>query len=357
MFPRFSLLVLSLALTTDTALSNDSAWSTLDAEVEALANALRDEAQPIQLGGLLRFIGAQSSQNPGGGSPQDLGGVLIDSVRIDVAGQLAGWDWFFEGETVRGNLNLLDGWMRHSLGQNHSLTVGQFRPPILRSALMYRGNLLLLARTRNGGLIFDRRDQGVMLESSLDDVHLALAAQNGADSTGDDLQLTGRVQWDAMGNGVGPTEGAFGAGQGTHLTLGAAITDDAAAPNDGHAIAAEAALTIDRFSVQAEWIDYEEDFNLLRGAGTALPTEPEFGGTHPWSLTASALVVPDKVELAARVDEFDDEEGMGRNRTLTTFGFNFFIDGHDLKWQLNYSHLDSTAGDEEILAIGVTAQI
>jgi hypothetical protein len=176
--------------------------------------------------------------------------------------------------------------------------------------------------------------------------HGQLAIHNGADTVGSDHQVTGRITLDVAGEGVQEREGAYGAPQELAATIGVSGTDDQGLDN-GEIVAFEAAMTMGPISFQGEYLNYGRTYDL---DVLGIPIPGSRSDTNPYSLTASAMVVPDRVELALRFDDFEDNLG----RELLTAGANYYFEGHAAKLQLNFTHLDSLGGDEQILALGAT---
>jgi len=348
--PRFAVLATLLLVAPLSASSNDK-WLLLEAELESLAQAPVSaegvQNETFEVSGWVRANYANSQNIPAPMSTEDLGGFNMDDVRVQFAGALGNTQMVLSVDGFSGATVLYDAYVIQPLHDNISVTAGQFRVPFLRTALVNSNHLLFIARTRSGVFYFPRNTatRGVMFEATSGPVLIQLAVQNGADILGDDMLLTARVTADIVGQGAGMVEGAYGADDELGVTIGIAISEDQAAPTDeGVAIAAEAAAVWGPFSVQAEAVDYEDDYDIAVLGGR--------GGTTPYSVTASWMPVKDSLEFAARVDEFDDT----LNRTQTTFGLNHYREGGHVKLQVNFRHLESAGlgGDENLVAVGAT---
>ena len=218
--------------------------------------------------------------------------------------------------------------------------LGQFRPPFMWSSQVDEDKFLLLSRTVNGA-IWASRDNGVMLNGTFEQIGWYVAAQNGADSVGDDLAFTGRVDFDALGAGIGLQEGAYNAADESTLTVGVAFHDDGAL-SDGTAIGADGVYTMGAFSAHAEIVDYDADFSVV-------------GDTTPFSVTASYMVSPDEYEIAVRFEDADDSADTSR----ITLGVNRYITGHDAKWGINYTTTDSDSAilEVDVVSVGLTLSV
>ena len=190
-----------------------------------------------------------------------------------------------------------------------------------------------------------------MLRWSDQGFRLMGAIQNGADLQAHDSQYTVRGEWDAMGGGVALSEGAYGAPNEAALTLGAAYTDDQSG-SEGAAFAVDAAFTSNDLSIQAEVVDYEDDYTALDIAnGVILPSEAAAGrgDTTPWSVTVSHLLGnEDQYEATVRYEDFDD----GFERNLLSVGASWYLSGHDAKLLFNFTTEDSLGPDVDLFLLG-----
>jgi hypothetical protein len=317
-------------------------WTALDMEFQGL-EALELEYEP------LAEIWGYGRSNVYYDKDDNHGALNLDNLRVNLVGQLAGYDYRLTSELASGSLELLDAWMTTGIGEEFGFTLGQFKTPFLRSGMLEACDLLMIARTRNG-IFYATRDQGVMVNGDHGRFHWALAAQNGASAQFEQMLTTAHAKVDIIGQPEMAHEGAYGSGGTTRLTVGAGISNDDAS-SDGTAFALEANFVNKRFCLQAEWLDYGDDYSFL-------DTEQR-GGTSPWSVTASYMLVLQKYELALRYDDFDDvSEPMEYSRRVLTAGLNRYIQGHDLKWQLNVASAHKGGGDDGphdlLVALGVT---
>ena len=250
-------------------------------------------------------------------------------------------------------MTILDAYARAAVGDQVGFTMGRFRTPFLRSGLIEACDLLFITRTRNG-VYWSRRSDGAMLSGDHGRLHWAGTVQNGVDGMRERMKTSLYAKVNVIGEPELPWEGAYHAGDTTRFTLGGGLTNDSAvaASGNGTAYSVEGYLTHGRLSLQAEWTHYESAYTIED------PVEQR-GGTSPWSITGSFMLVPDKYELALRFDEFDDRrEPTSRHRQTTTLGVNRYIAGHYLKWQLNYAHARKSGSEdgphEDWLALGLT---
>jgi len=72
-------------------------------------------------------------------------------------------------------------------------------------------------------------------------------------------------------------------------------------------------------------------------------------GETPWDATVSYMFAPDEWEVAGRWEDFGDSD----DSSMLSLGINYYVEGHDVKWQLNYSTIDSDNSGNEIDVIAV----
>jgi len=331
-------------------IEEENAWEAIDAELRDLDREAMVERTAPEIWGYGRAnvfkkdVGNQTATN-------------LDNFRLNVTGNTLGAAFRVTADFAEGTAVLQDAWMSAALGETVHVTFGQFKIPMLRSGLIEARDLLFIARTRNG-VFYSRRDQGAMLNGDHGRLHWSAAVQNGFDSVGNKVLATAHVSVNAIGAPPLPWEGALEAEGGTRLTLGAGVSDDGAGGGRrrGRAYSIELYGIYKGVHLQAEWLDYGSDYNN--------PNVPNFleqrGSTSPYSITASTMVVPERYELALRFDDFDDTSTpLDFDRRSLTVGINRYIQGHEIKWQLNYVKFFNDGAndgpDDSILALGLTA--
>jgi len=351
----------ALALTAASGLSfagpGSEEWAGLDRDIENLASSFAPQGGGFAVDGFLISSYDNSSDIMVGSN--DLGGFTVRNARANLQGSVGDYGVFISfdagadptgfGPLIGGLLgtysfgtgaaNLLDAYGTFSIGDQVNGQVGQFRPPFLWSSQLNEDKFVLLNRSINGA-IWASRDTGVMFNGTFEQVGWYVSAQNGSDSVGDELAFTGRVDFDALGTGAGMQEGAYGASDESSLTVGVAFHDDGDL-NDGTAIGGDAVYTIGAFSAAAEIVDYDQDY-----FGTDMT---------PFSVTASYMVSPDEYEIAVRFEDLDDSD----DTTIITGGVNRYVAGHDAKWGINYTTVnsDDSSIEVDIISVGLTVSV
>jgi len=370
---------LALTLVSVPGFATENEWSSLDQEIANLSSSLSAQNAPgPKIGGFIRtsFRYSNDEEALNLGTPpgtEKESGFKLDKVRIEIAGDV-GQDYAYKVsfELNSGSAELRDAYVTWKVADTVKGTMGRFKKPVLRSGLGADKNLLFQERSALGGF-FDARDTGLMFSGNFETIDWSIAAQNGLDSKQDELNFAARITANLMGAGVGKVEGAYGAGQDTNLMVGLAWTDDQSM-DDGQAIAVEAAMTSGPFSIAAEAVAFDEGFSASQGGGgyqnkggdilhwgssnTLVEVNP--ADNTSWGVTGSYMFT-EQYEAAVRFEmgEGDDVGGVDPSVEAWSACVNRYIQGHDLKWTLEYLHTSSDLDSNEIdeWTLGLTVGI
>ncbi len=347
---------------TGTAVANDD-WAQLDQDIQALSASVTGlEEHGMHIGGRIRTL-YQSSSDVTTASGNDLGGFSVRNARLYSSGTTAG-DIGYRVEVDFGNgagaaqLGLLDAYLDIPVGGEISARVGQFRAHVSREALIDSGNLFFVERSAIGNH-FSGRSQGIALNGDMGEFGWALTIQNGNDGTGDDLFMALRGGIDLMGGGTDLVEGAYGAGD--EMEASAAVSyfsDDAVEDADGFLV--EGSLATGQFSAQASILSLGDAVSLANvdnenpaaSAGLEADTTPfSVQGTFMLSEAGSDYGA---WELGLRFQDLDDTN----ETTVIDFGANYYANGHDYKYIINYSSISSDDASLEVdtITLGVNAR-
>ncbi|MFT5050690.1 MAG: hypothetical protein ACI8QZ_002092 [Chlamydiales bacterium] len=342
----------ALSLTTIAGQASESEWSQLDKEVEALSMSLTQGGDGPTLGGRVSTYYTSSSDVMVGAD--DLGGFILPDARVDLSGSVGEYGYriqynFGDGSLGDGGAGLLDAYIEIPVGELKA-TVGQYRPPILRSGLTH-GNRLAFAQRSELGLLFSGRDAGGMLAGNFDAIGWWLAVMNGgAANTGDELMVAGRVAFDFLGAGAGDSEGSYGASDDPSGTVAAAFFADGESDGDGFVV--EAAIATSVYSVSFELAALGGDLATeLYVPGAAMPLSTVEGDSSPFSIAGTYMLQPDVWELGARFQTVDN----AADTTKIDVAVTRFVQGHDLKYQAQFSQSDSDPGgfDGSVILLGM----
>jgi len=368
---------LALTLVSVPGFATENEWSSLDQEIANLSSSLSAQNAPgPKIGGFIRTSFRYSSDEEAvfaPGNTEKEAGFKLDKVRIEIAGDVnQDYSYKVSFELNSGTAALRDAYVTWTVADNVKGTMGRFKKPVLRSGLGSDKNLLFQERTALGGF-FDARDTGLMFSGNFETIDWSIAAQNGLDGKQDEFNYAARVTANLMGAGVGKVEGAYGAGQETNLMLGLAWTDDGSM-DDGSAIAVEAAMTSGPFSIAAEAVAFDEGFGptqtgtgyqnkagdvLAWGSSNSL-VEVDPSDNTSWDMTASYMFT-EQYEAAIRFEmgEGDDVGGVDPSVEAWSACVNKYVQGHDLKWTLQWLHTSSDLVSNEIdeYTLGLTVGI
>ena len=317
----FSAIAIAAASSTSQAAEGD--WLQLDQDIASLSSSVA-QGGGIDMGAIIR-----NSYRDGNTE----GGWSFEDVDVWLEGSLEEFDWRVSMDLDSGSAVLEDAWVRWACGEDIGITWGQFKQNLVRSAIVDPENLLFIDRSLIG-TEFDRWDNGIQVDGDMSGFMWSLAAQNGSDGTGDSLAFGAHVGYH-IGNGVTMSEGAMKGGEEFDATIGVGYFDE---QDDGFdaILLIDCAFTVGPISGGVELADGGYDA-VLSGSD----------GTNPWALMVGYLLA-DNLELGFRHEDRDNTADEYRS----TFGLNWYLHGHNAKWQINY--IDDDALTDQVIAIGLT---
>jgi hypothetical protein len=347
------LLVPALAATA-VAGSSDDAFLELDRELAQIGQ--QNPSEGLRTGALLRavFDHADDDLSLTG---DDVSGFRLYDAQLWVDARIGAYEVFIKtdaGETtafppIAGDgvtaFTLRDAWARTELTEGVNLYWGQFKCPLVASANVGDGRLAMIDRTRIGQLFSapGAYQPGAAVTGDFGDFHVKFAYQNGADGITDGKGIVVRGEY-KIGAGAKHREGALGAPEELNATFGLGYfkdDSDIGGSDFGRAIAADAYVTAGRFSAQAEILDADEEF-AMRALGNLTDD------ATPWDVTVGYLFA-DQYEGFLRYQDLDNEV----SATIFGGGVNYYVMGHQTKWQLNVSRYDDDNVDGTIVQLGL----
>ncbi len=335
--------------------SESEDWASLDRELESLSTTLSAQSGGPSFGGYIITwfdVNSDASTNfdPDGAGPlpsesKDVQGFTLKKVRLEAKGAVDDYGYKMSVDFASGSASLKDAYVNWHVGESLNVQAGRFKSPTFRSQLVSSSRLLFRDRTSIGGTF--GRDTGAMISGDFETVGWWIALQNGIDGNLEDFLVTGRVQVALMGDGPGKVEGAYGAPDETELTV-AAMFQDEGSFSDSSIFGGEVVFTSGPFSAQAEVADYDKDFTPASGFMNSIGTE--LADNTPWDVTVSYMF-NEQYEAAARWEDFDDSA----NSDQLTVGVNRYVDGHNIKWQLQWrsSSSDVAALEQDQVSLGL----
>lgn len=343
-----------------TGFANDTEWPELDRELAALNNAPLDShaGGPSVSGWLIGAITSDDAPSIADSDASDNLGTAVSAARVNLSGSLGnnysfvlGWDFTDTGElyapegapvAAAGTGGLTDAYVSVGVTDGLDIKVGAFRRHFLHSGSIQRNQTLFINRSHLGSM-YSSRDAGIALSGSFNRVNWEVTATNGNDGSTDEFSYSAHVDFDIIGSGSG-NEGAYGAADGANLNVGLSYSDDDSETlaGDAAALGGYANFTVGGFSAWAEMADQDAEVDNGAGAGDDGATPYSFG---------LAYLFGSNYEVGLRYDDWDDT----LETTRFNLGVNRYIDGHDIKWQLNYSSgsSDSEANENDVIALGI----
>jgi Phosphate-selective porin O and P len=378
----------ALTLVSVPGFASENEWSSLDQEINNLSSSLSAQNAPgPKIGGFIRTSYRYSTSTDAlfGGPPnnEDESGFKLDKVRIEIKGD-AGQDYSYVvsfelsgGGTAAPDFQtavLRDAYVSWKVADNVKGTFGQFTKPVLHSSLVSDKNLLFTERTALGGF-FRPRDDGVMFSGNFETIEWSLAAQNGLDGKEKKFNYAARLAANLMGAGVGKVEGAYGAGNETNLNVGVAWSEDKAISANGgkgDAWGGDLTLTSGPFSIAAEAVHFGKGdvsggtFPNKDGGEMHWGSSNSFVSIDPadntcWDATLSYMFT-EMYEAAVRYEAGNANTpagGTDPSVQAVSACINRYVQGHDIKWTLQWLKTKSDDNTNEIQewTLGLTVGI
>jgi hypothetical protein len=330
--------------------ASESTWLGLDEELHSLSSSVSlADHHGIEMGAVIRSNFTHSTDIPANAQGDDISGFFLQNARLWLAGTLGDFSWRLSGDfgdevglvdavaiADDPTFGLLDAYASWAVGDMFTVTWGRFMAPLLLSNSTGPENLLFVNRS-NLGLAFYNWDQGVMLSGDYDQLRWHAGMQNGESGVADEYFIFARAEYD-LGAGARGHEGAYGAHRNEDLnaTIGVFVADEGAV-DDGMAFGADARMTMGAFSGGFEIVSFDDN-------------SPGFQDSTPWAVNLGYMVVPDEWELGVRWEDLDDAAGT----TVLTAGANWYLNGHNTKWQFNVLRFDDDNDDGLAFQVGLT---
>jgi len=334
--------------------ASDTEWSELDRELAAYNTAplTQESTGPYMSGWWIGSIsssggldaGADPVTNP---ATEDQLGTGVNAGRVNLHGDLGenysfklGFDFFDTAElwnsgytdanndgdeddgeskdALPGSAGITDAYVNIGFAEGVSVTIGGFRPTVTMSNNIDRNHTLFVGRSAIG-TAYAGRDAGLGLNFGWDRINAQITYMNGSDELSDEAAYTAHADMDILGSSSG-YEGAYGAAEGMNLNVGVTYGEDGAVDESDY-FAVYANLVTSGFSLSGEM--------LSNGEGTTTRLGKD---NSPYVATAGYMF-NEQYEVALRWTDFDDDDDTNR----MDLGLNYYVQGHDLKWQLNFS--------------------
>lgn len=255
-------------------------------------------------------------------------------------------------DATGSDVALLDAFAAVQLGDWASASIGRFGSTVLWNAGVEERRLLFLDRSFLDE-VWDGRDVGVELSGAIEQFNWWAAAQNGADGPAEELGLSARASYHLLGESLCGREGVQGLEPDEqHFTVGVGWFDDTSL-DEGTVVGADLIFAKGRWSGVAEIVDFEDDIrpspSINASTGTLIPSGSAANGAQtPWSATVGYLIASDAWEIAARLQDLDDDA----ETSVFSAAITWYVDGYDAKWMVQ---VDSSESDDGALEVGAIA--
>lgn len=338
----------ALAARPTTGADDADSAAALEAELDAFDRGLAGDRETwIELSGFLRAGLGSANLTRWPGVDQTRSRAALDNARlaldagagplslfVSIEGSTDGGRQFVLHDGQGGEIEVRDAYADLALGGHVDLRVGRFRAPVTFSTLLDENELLFLDRTGIGQL-WVARDDGVGLHARGDRIEGWLAFQNGSDGAGDEPALTARGVLRLFGEGLAPRrEGAYDTDLGETVYVGLAWHEDLAL-DDASVLVGEATYTFEPFYLAGEAL---------------MPRDGFVEGGEFWNVTASAMLVPERWEVAARYEDFRDRA----QARIWRAGVVRYLHGADTKLQLGLTRLEHPDGHLDLTSLDLT---
>lgn len=362
---RFVTGALAVAATSTVGLADpadSSDWLELDSEIHGLASSYAASQEGMGWTALLRFTYTFSSDDVAtGGGDDDVSGFKFEDVDMAFWGGVGNYQWRiswdmgdgFSSPTPSFAATVEDAYVQWECAEYFTTTAGSYKARVLLSNIVDPENQLFIDRTALGSA-FDWWDAGVAINGSQDLFRWYAGLQNGSSGQFSGHRYYARGEFD-LGTGASVYEGALGASDDLNATLGAVYYLDDNVSGDGQMFAFDARGTAGPISFGGEIAFIDEDLTGM------LSTAPDFGrfntgglsfadddDTNPFSLWAGYLL-NDEWEGGVRYDDLDNAD----DESVISVVVNWYRQGHNAKWQAQWSDVDSDGDDGSIFQVGL----
>jgi hypothetical protein len=298
-----------------------------------------------ELGILLRPFLTFSAREGGLGS-EDVSGSVFEDLDLWLGQWTRAFAWKVSADLEDGSAALEDAWARVRLRDDVGLTVGQFKPRVVRSGSILEEALLFRSRTFLGAA-FDVWDDGFELATHGERWSATLALVDGANGSESDHFWSLRGEWELYESDLAEREGARGAENFLVSRLGiATFADVSQSANDGGGLAFDLALTYGPYSLAGEWAHLQDEF--VREVDVFNGHVFDLGDGDPMSFTFARRVGPE-FEAALRYQRAEDAD----DTTATLLAVTWARAGAAARFVAEAGVVEAESRDFTILSAGV----
>jgi hypothetical protein len=268
-----------------------------------------------ELGFLLRPFYTFSASEAGLGS-EDVSGNVFADIDLWFGQRTQAFAWKLSADLEDGNARLEDAWARWRVRDDLGLTVGQFKPRVVRSGSVEDDGLFFRARTFLGAA-FDVWDDGFELATKGERWSATLALVDGANGSRSDHFWSLRGEVELYESDLAEREGARDAENFLVARFGiATFADVSQSSQEGGGLALDLALTYGPYSIHTEWAHLQDEFT--REVDVFNGHVFDLGDGDPMSFTFGRCL-GDEFEAALRYERAEDAD----DTTATLLGLSW----------------------------------
>lgn len=298
-----------------------------------------------ELGILLRPYYTFSASEGGLGS-EDISGNVFEDLDLWFGQWNQPLAWRVSADFDGGEPTLEDAWARFAPVRDVLLTVGQFRPRVVRSGSLPEDALLFRSRTFLGAA-FDRFDDGFELATSGERWDALFSLSDGDNGSDSDHFWSLRGEIELYEAELPEREGARNSPNFLVARLGAStFADVSRSSSDGGGMAFDLALTYGPWSIHTEWAHLQEEFarevDVFNGHVFTL------GDGDPLTFTF-ARTAGSEFEAAFRYERGEDVD----DTTAMRLGVSWLPTGAPACFQAEVGAVEADSRDFTLLSAGV----
>jgi len=323
-------------------------WRAL--EVRLGLQAAADDERP-RFGILLRPYYTFSASEGGLGS-EDVSGNVFEDLDVWFGQRSAAFSWRVSAEFEDGEATLEDAWARFAplagfeTMREVALTVGQFRPRVVRSGSLPEDSLLFRSRTFLGAA-FDVFDDGFELAARGERWGAVAALLDGENGSDTDHFWSVRGELELYEADLPEREGARNSPNFLVARFGAStFAEVSRSSSDGGGVAFDLALTYGPWSIHTEWAHLQDEFardvDVFNGYVFSL------GDGDPLTFTMGRMLGTE-FEAAARYETADDVDDTQALR----LGVSWVPTGAPARFQTEVGSVEADSRDFTLVSVGV----
>ena len=321
----------------------------VDEDAAGGADVPEHPVEGLSWGGIVRAFYTYSQDDIATGGGDDISGFSVNDADLYFNVAVGDFVGRVSADFAPDGPELEDGYGTWLVADWFTVTLGQFKPRVVRSGIVDPETLVFKERTFLGAS-FDFWDVGVQVAGHYDQFDWWLAVTNASTGQRSDHLFVGRGEWAYYDEAWGDVEGAHGAPINLRLLFGIFAYTFTDVPGDGgDGWGGDMALTMGPHSLHAEVMGIDNGIFLANNSLRDMPSLVLDGRGRPFSATYGYLFA-NRWQLAARYQNLDDD----RDTKIFSGAVNWFpLEDGPVGWVLDVTHVDSKGPDGLVISVGV----